>query len=397
MFMGWMSDQPFARVVGSCMVRVGSNSGGPCIYDTFEDHEQSKKPLSYSPWDESIYFWYNRRLLRFQFIPRKTSPDQDISISCIGGSPTILRDFFDECRRRYLRQTEKKTSIFEPHSDDWKKTKAKENRQVDTVIMDEEVKQDSIEDVKNFLDPKSRAWYTERGLPYRRGLLLYGPPGTGKSSFSLSIAGYFELDIYVLNLSELDDLRLNQLFEKLPAHCLVLLEDVDAADVRRWEDGMNDTNVRLKESKPEGKVTLSGLLNVLDGVSSKEDRLVIMTTNHLENLDAALIRPGRVDKKIYFKLADGKMTSRLFRFIYKDPRKRSSKYSKVNCNPSNEGTDEFIINQLAKDFAAKVPEDTFSPAEILSFLVEYKNSPADAVILVEEWVSIATKDKQKAL
>lgn len=48
-----------------------------------------------------------------------------------------------------------------------------------------------------FLDPQTRRWYSEHSIPYKRGYLLYGPPGTGKSSFSLSIAGELDMDIYV--------------------------------------------------------------------------------------------------------------------------------------------------------------------------------------------------------
>jgi chaperone BCS1 len=82
-----------------------------------------------------------------------------------------------------------------------------------------------------------------------------------------------------------------KLFSELPPHCIVLLEDVDAAGMGHRDDSDID-----QEDKSTSAVTLSGLLNVLDGVSSEEGRVLIMTTNHIEHLDEALIRPGRADK-----------------------------------------------------------------------------------------------------
>jgi mitochondrial chaperone BCS1 len=98
--------------------------------------------------------------------------------------------------------------------------------------MDEQVKKNLLANVENFLNIKTQTWYIDRGFPYRLGLLFYGPLGTGKSSFSLLIVRYFELDIYVPSLSVLDDMSLNKLFAKLPAYCIVLLEDIDAVGIK---------------------------------------------------------------------------------------------------------------------------------------------------------------------
>ena len=86
-----------------------------------------------------------------------------------------------------------------------------------------------------------------------------------------------------------------KLFSELPPHCIVLLEDVDAAGMGRRDDSDTD-----QENKSSSAVTLSDFLNVLDGVSSQEDWVLIMTTNHIEHLDEALIRPSRADKKMHF-------------------------------------------------------------------------------------------------
>lgn len=168
-----------------------------------------------------------------------------------------------------------------------------------------------------------------------------------------------------------------KLFAELPPHCIVLLEDVDAAGMGRRDDAAAD-----QESNSGSGVTLSGLLNVLDGVSSQEGRVLIMTTNYIEHLDEALIRPGRTDKKVHFNLADRKISAQLFHTVFKQV---------PDHNQSKKQLGDDTIERLAKDFASKVPDEVFSPAEVLSFLLEQKTSPLGAVARVETWVAKANE------
>ena len=108
--------------------------------------------------------------------------------------------------------------------------------------------------------------------------------------------------------------------------------------------------------------------------------MLIVTTNHIEYLDEALIRPGRTDKKVHFKLADKKISTQLFHTVFKQT---------PDHKQSKEQFGDEAIEKLAKDFASKVPEEIFSPAEVLSFLLERKNSPFNAVTNVENWVAKA--------
>jgi len=162
-----------------------------------------------------------------------------------------------------------------------------------TVILDEGRKRELLEDIRDFLDPASQKWYSDRDTPYRRGYLLYGPPGTGKSSLSSAIAGHFSLNIYILSLSTINEASLKSLFDKLPSRCIILLEDIDAVSSNRDADENARqivTGSPSQQSKSaSGKVSLSALLNVIDGVGSQEGRILIMTTNHITRLDEALI------------------------------------------------------------------------------------------------------------
>lgn len=370
MVIAWIYRQQFAKEVDSLMVRVKTR-------DVVQDQSLRKKPLSYSPWDGSFSFWYKNHRLTLHC--RKRDLHEEISISSIGTSPKILMDLLGECREQYLKLIQRKVPVFQQEGGEWKRTGLRPARDICTVIMDDAVKKDVLEDMKQFLDEQTQEWYTARGFPYTRGYLLDGPPGTGKSSFCLSIAGLYELDIYILNLSSLGDAGLARLFTQLPPRCLVLLEDVDAVGLDRKDTGAQQTQ---KDVAHHG-VSLSGLLNVIDGVGSPEGRVLIMSTNHIDHLDEALIRPGRVDKTIVFKCADKKIAAHLFCTIFKQP---TTGYEQ----PGKEAED-VAIETLAKEFAARVPEGEFSPAKIISFLLEHKYSPADAVDRVQEWV---TKQKE---
>jgi hypothetical protein len=76
-----------------------------------------------------------------------------------------------------------KTSLYEHQDGAWEGSRVTGKRSISTVILNENAKMDLLKDIKDFLDQTAREWYSDRGIPYRRGYLLYGLPGTGKSSF----------------------------------------------------------------------------------------------------------------------------------------------------------------------------------------------------------------------
>ena len=166
------------------------------------------------------------------------------------------------------------------------------------------------------------------GIPYRRGYLLHGPPGSGKTSFIQALAGALSYDICVLNLSErgLADDKLFHLLSNVPERSFVLIEDIDAAfnkRVQTTEDGYADPDIvqggqnTNKSFSYQSSVTFSGFLNALDGVASGEERIIFMTTNHVEVLDPALIRPGRVDLMEFINDASPEQARRLFERFFR--------------------------------------------------------------------------------
>lgn len=103
----------------------------------------------------------------------------------------------------------------------------------------------------------------------------------------------------------MDDDTLNTLLNNSPMRSIILLEDIDAIFVDR-------TSVQKQNQQFSRSVTFSGLLNALDGVRSQEGRILMMTTNHREKLDPALLRPGRADVHVELNYASEKQMKGLF-------------------------------------------------------------------------------------
>lgn len=216
-------------------------------------------------------------------------PWETVTLTTLYSQRHVFEDLFIEAHKLAQQSTEGKTIVYTSRSTSWERFgEPRRKRPLESVILDQGVKEHIVADVKEFL--VSGKWYYDRGIPYRRGYLLHGPPGSGKSSFIQALAGELDYNIAILNLSErgLTDDRLNHLLTIIPRRTMILLEDADAAFSNRRSqidaDGYQGANV-----------TFSGLLNALDGVASAEERILFLTTNHVERLDGALVRPGRVD------------------------------------------------------------------------------------------------------
>ena len=306
---------------------------------------------------------------------------------------------------------------------------------------------------------KSKQWYADRGvslilllmhlpltlssgIPFRRGYLLYGAPGSGKTSIIHSLAGELGLDIYIISLSKtgLDDNTLNSLIVSLPEHCIAIMEDIDAAFThgltrdteledprnrdprRRGRHGSGDDfddyqekGGRSPSEAKDSRITLSGLLNALDGVSAQEGRLLFATTNRYQSLDPALIRPGRMDIHVEFRLASRHQAKELYKRFYlpdasdavtMDDEEASSDsgYDSPTmdaCDPIGDEPPKYNgithlarapklskkrIERLAEEFAARIPERVLSMASLQGYLMSYKIRPFQAVDDVERWV-----------
>lgn len=238
-------------------------------------------------------------------------------IRTLARSRTAVRVLLEEARDLSLPPEEPKVAVFLGMEGWWNRAGDLPRRSPESLILREGQLEDLLEDVDEFVG--SKAWYRERGVPYRRGYLLHGPPGTGKTTVVHVVASVLGWDLYVLPLASLNDGHLQALMSSVPERAVVLFEDVDCAGME------NRTLARTKRSQsPDGAptaregVTLSGLLNTLDGVIATEGRVLFLTTNARDRLDEALTRPGRADRDLRLDVANRDMACRLFARFFPD-------------------------------------------------------------------------------
>lgn len=265
---------------------------------------------------------------------------------------------------------------------------------------------------------------------------------------SFSISGIFGLDIYCISLLEptLTEEDLGLLFSNLPRRCVVLLEDIDSAGLNRANEQRSEkpadqagghaelgaeiakafksVHQQNEKTKLNQGISLSGLLNAIDGVASHEGRVLIMTTNHPEKLDEALIRPGRVDMIVEFPLATRLQIREIFIRMYSPDRAKATKKlikatleravgrhldeeidggyddgQATPASPRHRVLPYAELKETADEFANALPEGKFSPAEVQGFLLTRKKEPKRALAEVAEWREaqlLAKANKAKA-
>lgn len=205
-----------------------------------------------------------------------------------------------------------------------------------------------IKHIDKFINCKK--WYKDKGLPYKLTFLLQGIPGCGKTSLAKAIANYTNRHIFDVKLNDSFPLeQINEIifndnvYKDLPIpqnKKIILFEDIDAIgdcvkerenksvdekDTDKNKKINNDSNTDILKklfNEPEKKNygttnNLSYFLNMLDGINEADGVIIIISTNHKNLLDKALIRPGRIDKEIEFTYIDRTLLIKILQNFWK--------------------------------------------------------------------------------
>ena len=281
-----------------------------------------------------------------------------IKITSKKHSLKYLIAFIDNCEKQYKQYLKKKNNnqYFMTIKDAskkkliWNNFIFKSNRNFDNMYISN--KDEILSRINFFINNKD--YYVKKGLPYTLGLLFYGDPGTGKTSFIKALANLLGRHLLEVPLKKIcscealyeafytkDINGISLSFENK----IIVLEDIDAMDdliknrietTKKIMKNTVDTEIEEDSGDDEGgpvnlnhiftslinknnkktikDISLSFLLNLMEGILEMDGRIIIMTTNHIDKIDPALIRPGRIDDKICFKKLHKNEINNMIRF-----------------------------------------------------------------------------------
>jgi mitochondrial chaperone BCS1 len=216
---------------------------------------------------------------------------ENLEVVTIGRSQKPIRDLLFSCNPNT--DSSAITKVFKWDEGHWSYSHDQLVRSLDSITIENENKTKLIDHLNKFKNDKT--WYLKHCIPYRTGLCLFGPPGTGKTSLVRSICGLDERDLYILNLNVMTDKGLEEAVDTVGKNAVLLIEDIDSFKAtNNREESKNKKNDNTNTSS----LTLSGILNAIDGISASDGRILVITTNRLEDLDSALMRPGRIDLRL---------------------------------------------------------------------------------------------------
>jgi chaperone BCS1 len=360
-FNEWLSKHPYAAKRSRWMsVRTVKKDDDATAYDIGD--EGRRIILSPAPGTHWM-FWRGRfmSVVRNRKEPEGKSNNGMISmtehetytVSLLTRKRELIVELLEEARNCANPPEDRRIKIYTAGWSDWNLSAKRTPRDPATVVLESDLFDTLKNDMSEFLD--SEKWYNDCGIPWRRGYLLYGPPGNGKSSTVVALASALGLDVCILNLSsgDMNDTKLVNLFMDVPPKSIVIIEDIDCV----FDEQRN------AQKDKDNKLTFSGLLNAIDGVTTADGRILVMTTNYRDRLDSALIRPGRCDLQVKVDNATVAQAERMFcRFF-----------------PDNS------LSTLAKAYAQAVGNKEVSMAAIQGHLLKHRKlSPHLCMNTIEE-------------
>lgn len=265
--------------------------------------------------------WITRR--RLESNQSTYQINYEISITMLGRRRELVHDLIAEFR---YRRKENEIGIF-VFDKEWKRVGVVRKRPLNTVIVDPVIKAKLLSKIDKWQGDSQ--WYYDRGFAYKLTIMLHGIPGSGKTSLIKALAGHYRRDLCLLHLASMSDTMLRDALMTAPDNAMIALEDFDDVESIHTREGMSKNiyagglptsapaiapapgpyayGESLHEDKPDTDngmpnlatltgVTMSGMLQSLDGLLSLDGKILFLTTNRPEVFDPAILRKGRINE-----------------------------------------------------------------------------------------------------
>jgi len=237
-----------------------------------------------------------------------------------------IRDYMKEKVKFIESSTNSNIAVNYYQKEYWTTISKIPKRPIDTLFLKENQKEEVISFIEEFCNEETRDVYMKHGIPYKCVVLIYGPPGTGKTSTITSIASAIDSDIYIIPMfKELTDCTFVDALSGVrdrgedEKKSIIILEDIDT---------IFDTR---KEGDDNNMLTLTGLLNALDGHTCPEGSLIFMTANNPQVFDSAMIRSCRVDYKVHLDYIDEYQMKNMYSSFFPKQLDKFPKFYNLIC------------------------------------------------------------------
>ncbi len=213
--------------------------------------------------------------------------------------------------------------------------KKKSNKTFDTIYLKENIKEDIITKLDNFTNTED--YYIQYQQPYKYNIMLHGLPGTGKTSTTYAISNYLNKNTYFVNLFDYhSDNHFIEYINLIDENSIIVIEDIDCSFQNKKPEDIKRNNI-----------SMSCILNLLDGYYTKYNTIIIITANDTNNIDNSLLRPLRIDTTIEFNSLD-----------------------QYQCNTI---LNKFLTNNI-EDISNIILQKDTTHSYLIKFLFDYRNS-----------------------